>query len=290
MSEQRSLVSGDQYLAGLVIFFYQAVRKQLLLVILVPLAVMAITFFASQQLSPIYAGQASVRIGRVDGTEAISLQAAVARINSQAFKERVLRSMNLPTTGDDPPAQLIFGSLTARPETSDSLVVSVRADSNEHLRQGLQVTVRLLNDEQEKIQGPVFEDLRAQLTVVDANIAKLSETRESLLALTKASIAQATPGAQPGGREPVALQSVFLSDLVSRNEERLFNARTTRLALAARLNSWKTYPTTIVDDIFVSRTPIFPRSLLMTFFAGGVAFLGLLLYALLLGRKAVHPS
>jgi hypothetical protein len=290
MTEDRSLVSGDQYLAGLLTFFYQALREHLLLVILLPSAAMAIAFFVAQQLSPVYAAQASIRIGRVDGTEAMTQHAAITRINSPSFKLRVLHSMNLPATGDDQSAQLILASLTARNETTDTLFVTVRAASDRGLRQALESTVRLLNDEQEKVQGPMVADIREQLSVVDANIARLTNAQDSLAALTKASVIRAPSGGQSSASASLALSNMLLSDLVSRNEQRLVSARVERVALATRLAPWRTYPTTFVDDIFFPKTPVFPRPLPITSFVGATALLGILLYALLSRRRIVRPN
>jgi hypothetical protein len=292
MSEGRSLVSGDQYLAGLLIFFWRAVRKQLVLIFILPLVVMAIAFFAASQLTPIYAAQSSLRIGRVDGTEAISSKAAAARINSSSFKERVVRSMDLSAAGDRRAAQLVFDSLTARPEeTGDSLVVSVRGFSEDRLRQTLEAVMRLLNDEQEKIQAPLVANIRAQLSALDASIANLSATQRSLSDLVKASIPGATPDAQSSDSASQALlRSVLLADLVSRNEQRLVTAKAERYALETRINPWKTYPTSFVDDIFAPRTPVSPRPVATTLLAGGVALLGCLLYALAFGPGAVRRN
>ena len=102
MSEDSGTISGDLYLGGLFTFFFWTIRRHLLLVIVLPLTVMAVIFFATRQLTPVYAAQLSVRIGKVDGAEVQSVQAVEVRINSEAFKTRVLHAMNLPP--DDPSA------------------------------------------------------------------------------------------------------------------------------------------------------------------------------------------
>ena len=158
MSEDSGTISGDLYLGGLLTFFVRTVRRHLLLVILLPLTVMAFTFFATWQSTPVYAAQVSVQIGKVDGAEVQSVQAAGIRIHSPAFKTRVLHAMNLPP--GDPSTPVIFDSLTTRPETADLMTISVNAGSAERLRQALETTVRLLKEEQEKISSrsfPIFK-------------------------------------------------------------------------------------------------------------------------------------
>ena len=162
MNDERSLVSGDQYLSGLFMTLYRAIRAHVLLVASVTLTVMAIAFFAAQWLPPVYSAQANGRLGRVDGVEAMTPQAAIARMQSPAFKRRVLQSMNLPTDGDQS-AQLIFGSLTARPEASETLTISVRGLTEQQARQALDVSVRLLREEQASALEPFLADLKTQL-------------------------------------------------------------------------------------------------------------------------------
>jgi hypothetical protein len=286
MSKELTLIPADHYLVGLLEAFRRVIWKHLILVVLVPLAVMTLTYFAVQTLRPVYAAQATVRIGRIDGSEAMSLQTAVTRINSEAFKQHLLRLMNLSVEANDRAAELIFYSLTARPATTDSATVRVHAPSHAQLRQSLDLTVRLLNDAQEEIQGPLVADIRAQMVIVDANIARLTEAQATLTTLTKTSIARDPLGEQPE-QTSLALRGMLLSDLVARNARSLLDSRVERLALAMRLNPARTYPTVIVDDIYVLRHPVFPRPVAMTAIAGVIAFLGVLLGGLIFDSRIV---
>jgi hypothetical protein len=278
MSDVRSMIPGDQYLGGVLMFFCRAVRKHLLLVILLPLAAMAIAYFAAPHLPPLYTAQGSIRIGRVDGTDAMSVQNAVARLISQSFKQRLARAMNLPTAEHDRSAQLVLGSLTAKPEMSDTLAVSVRALTEQQARQAVDATIGLLNEEQDKIRGPVTADINAQIAIRDASIAIALEMRDSLSALEKDE-----PKVASGDPTSMALRRVWLSDLLSRNEERLATARTERQALAARLGTTRTYPTALVEDVLVSPTSSSPRPVTLMIFAGFAAFVAALVYALTRG-------
>src|SRR5258708_19343980 len=110
MNDGRGLVSGDRYLSGLFMILYQAIRTHLFLIVSATLAVMAIAYFAAQQLPVVYSAQASVRLGRLAGAEIVTAQAAVARMQSQTFKRNILNSINLPLESRQS-ALLIFSSL-----------------------------------------------------------------------------------------------------------------------------------------------------------------------------------
>jgi hypothetical protein len=274
MSDARSMISGDQYLGGLFVFFYRLMRQHWPFAILLPLVAMAAAYFAAQQLPPVYLAQGSIRLGRLDGAEAISLSGAASRMNSLSFKQRVVRSMNLSGAEGARPAQLIFGSLTVKQETPDTVAVSVRAPTDQQAREAVGIAVGLLNEEQRKTKEPLEADIKEQLAAGDATIANLLEARDSLAALAKEESKVA-----PGDPASATLRRVWLSDLVSRNEQRLAAARAERHGLATRLAAWRTYPTALVDEVFVSPSLAFAPPATVAIFIGVIIFLGFLLSA-----------
>jgi hypothetical protein len=289
MNDGRGLVSGDRYLSGLFMILYQAIRTHLFLIVSATLAVMAIAYFAAQQLPVVYSAQASVRLGRLAGAEIVTAQAAVARMQSQTFKRNILKSMNLPLEGSQS-ALLIFSSLNARPETPDTLAVSVRGVTEQQARQAIDVAVHLLREEEEaSFLGPFLTDLNAQVAAVDTNIASLLNIRESLSSLSGASANDVTAPVPSGGDSvPLALSRVWLLDLASRNEERLATARRDRNALVARSSPSKTYPMALGDDVVTSPVSYQPAKIMI--FAGGFTLLGLLFYVMLRRPKIIHTE
>lgn len=286
MSASPSSVPGDQYLLGLFMFLVRTIRANPFLTVLLPLASMAIAYVAAQRMPIVYTAQASIRIGKVDGTEAISLMGAVSRINSVSFKQRVVQGMNFPAAEGAQPAQLIFGSLTARQETAaDAVSVSVQATTARQAREIVGVAVGLLNDEQRKTWEPLETDIKEQVATYDATIAGLLETRDALSALTR----EDSRGTS-GDPEAVMLRRVWLSDLVSRNEQRLAAARSDRHALSARLGAWRTYPTALLDEPFVSSGFAIARPLTIAIFAGVVVFLISLAREMLRQPKVVRSD
>ena len=254
MSVSPNAVPGDQYLGGLFMFLCRAIREHLFLTVLLPLVAAAIAYVAVLQLPPVYTAQGNVRIGRVDGTEAMSFTGAVSRLNSPSFKQRVIEAMGLPPVASDRPAQLIFESLAAKQETADTLAVSVRATGAQQARDAVATAVSLLDEEQRKIREPLEADIKEQLATNDATITGLLETRELLSALMK----ENPQGASIDPTSPV-LRRVWLADLISRNEQRLTAAKAERHALSAKLGVWRTYPTRLLDDVLYCQDSRFGR-------------------------------
>jgi hypothetical protein len=277
MSVSPSTVPGDQYLGGLFMFLCRAIRAHLFLTVLLPLVAMAIAYVAALQLPTVYMAQGSIRIGKVDGADSTNLLAVVSRINSPSFKRRVVQTMNVPVAEGSRPAQLIFGSLTAKQESPDTVAVGVRATTAQQARDVVVVTVGLLNEEQSSIRDPLEADVKQRLANSDATIAGLLAIKESLSRLTRED-----PPSDPASS---ALQRLWLSDLISRNEQRLAAERAERHALAAKLSAWRTYSTALVDDAFVLSGFAFARPVTIALLAGGVVFGVFLLIVILRTSK-----
>ena len=81
MSADRGLISGDQYLRGLFVFVYQAIRKRLLLIVAATIVVAAIAYFAAPSPAPIFTLQTSIKKGKVTGLELLE---SVRRIGRDA--------------------------------------------------------------------------------------------------------------------------------------------------------------------------------------------------------------
>src|SRR5437867_6159382 len=124
MRDSPGAVPGDQYLGGLLMFVYRTIRTNVLLTIVLPLIAMAIAYMVALQLPSVYAAQGTVRIGRVDGAETVSLPSVLTRINSPAFKHHLIQALKLPSNSDA--ARLVAGSTTAKQEATDTMVVSAR--------------------------------------------------------------------------------------------------------------------------------------------------------------------
>jgi hypothetical protein len=282
MSGDRGLISGDQYLRGLLVFVYQAIRKRLLLMVAATLVVAAIAYFATPRPSPIFTLQTSIQKGKVAGVALLDLQNTVARINAASFRRRLLQLLNLPITVRA--GRLIFDSLTARAETSDTIGVSVRSPDEERGRQALDLVVKELNDEQQELGKSLLADINGRIAETDANIGSLSKIQQSLEEalsnMTKAPVAGDAPDAQPRD-----LRGVWLLDAISRNEQALIATKGARRELAARLEKLNTYPAAIVDDVVVSSAPMSPRRSRIAFLAGLFTFLGAVVLTVVSRRR-----
>lgn len=281
MNDDSVGVSSVKYLGGMAGFVGRAVRVRLILIVPAVLAVLLVVFLVDRMRPVVYAATGSVQLGRVDGAELMSLEASSLHMNSKSFRRRVLKGMNL-TGRDGRAGELIFDSLNARPQTTGTLLLVVRAPTEEQGRQALETAVSQLNEDQKRIRAPFLSELNSQLAVVDANIDSLRKIREAL----------ANPGSlsseTSADAASVALRRVWLLDLLAKNEERLTAAMRERLALGTRLGLTKTYPAMLDDDAIV--TQYSPRPARNAMFAGAIVLLVLLLYAMVRPPASVRTS
>ena len=184
MNVSPNAVPGDQYLVGLFTFLCRAIRANLFLTVLMPLASWRLHMLPSCRFRSVYTAQVNVRIGRVEGTEAISITGAVSRINSLSFKQRVIEGNGLRPSRR--PACATDLSQFGR-KAGSSRHGRVECTGNRRSagagRRG--IVVRLLNEEQRKIREPLEADIKEQLATYDATITGLHETRKSLAVLMK---------------------------------------------------------------------------------------------------------
>ncbi|QPF93881.1 hypothetical protein [Bradyrhizobium commune] len=273
MSERQAQISIAVYADELSTFFGRSVGRRLITIASGTLAVMLIVFLVSQMMPAIYTATATVRLARVDGQDLSTPQATAVQMNSPAFINRAMAAASAADRGDDRNRRTILDNFDARPKTSDSLTLVAAAASAEQVRNALEAAIRQLNNDQEMLRGPLLSDINAQIAVTDANIASLMRIRESL-----ATADSITPSA-PGDPSTLALRRVWLLDLTTRNEERLAIASAERRALEARIGPTKTYPASLSDDVTVVQ--VSPRPVRHAIFAGAIALLALLLYAMI---------
>jgi hypothetical protein len=266
-------ISAAEYVNEFSTFFSRSVRQRVIVIALGTLAAMLIVFLVSQMLPATYTATAGVRLARVDGQDLMTPQATAAHMNSSTFMTRALDAASPADHSNDRNRRRILDNFEARPKTSDSLTLVAAAASELQVRNALEATVRQLDKDQEKLRGPLLSEINAQIALTDANIASLTRIRESL-----ATADSITPSAS-GDSSALALRRVWLLDLTLRNEERLAAATAERRALETRIGPTKTYRASLSEDVTVVQAS--PRPVRHAIFAGAIALLTLLLYAMI---------
>ncbi|KJC34262.1 hypothetical protein UB31_39460 [Bradyrhizobium sp. LTSP849] len=277
MNDQSASISTVSYVGGMFAYLVRSVRSRLKITVLAVLVAALIVFAADWMRPVVYAAQAVMRVGRVDGADVAPMSSIVFQMNSVSFKRRAVGGADESVDSGDKGHKLILDSFVVRPATSDMLTLFVGAASEHTATEAIQAAVRVLNADQEKIRAIALSELDTQITLVDSNIASLTRIRESL----------ASPGSIASSAESdpasLMLRRVWLLDLIARNEEKLAAATSERRALAERIGPSKTYPATLVDDVAIRQ--ISPNPFRHAIFAAGIVLLLMLVYAMV--RKPI---
>ncbi|RDU96041.1 hypothetical protein DWV00_25675 [Trinickia dinghuensis] len=223
-----------------------------------------------------------VEIGQVDegGVRPVDpLVQAALRVQTESFRDDVLRSLKLPLD-DDASAQtsLIRHSLLASGIPGTNLFsMSVRGLSQEEAKTTLEVAQNQLIATHAEVVDAVRGRLQNQLKTVDTNISKLQAAQDAQLQTLKRVSASKDTG---NG----AVQAL-LSDMVDATTvAQLQMAQQRRAQLVGQLGADRTYNTRVIGDTTVSRRPITPKR---PVFAGVGALLGLFAGLLIAGRRYV---
>jgi hypothetical protein len=268
-------IMGADYIGGLIGTLVRAIRRQLVVVIAFPVLAMATAYYLGSSAPRLYEAQASIKMGRTDGTELVGLQNTISRLNSPAFKARVAGAAVAQSLDRDEVA-IITSTLAVRAEAQEVASIKAQALKEQDLRQVFELVVRLLNEDVDKMREPFVEDVTQQLKMLDDTIDTLSRRREALSALEKSA-----SDANPQGYDKSSFGLIWANDLISRNEDQLRNAKTARQAVASRVGPWRTYPATQVDAGFIVSGQIAPRPMRTVLPIGGLVFVLCVLYALL---------
>jgi len=285
VGQSRVAISVDRYLGGLFMVTYRASRRYLIAMVLSALVVGLIAYAFTPRAAPVYGAQALVQLGAAGGQQLTTKVAAAASINAPPFQKQVLQAIG--ASADDPNfARFIADSLSNRTDNTDLITVNVRAADEQRVRQVFEVMLRLLNEKQEKLREPLLARVNARAVALDAYIASLTKTRDSLLALAKEAVtdpSRSTEGASP------SLLAVLLLDLMAKNEKELASTKTGKEAVQELLGETRTYPTRIADDdLKVSLIGGPGRPLRTALLAAAITLVGFMLFALVRERKAAR--
>lgn len=191
---------------------------------------------------------------------------AVERLKLRPFRDGVLASIEIRTSDDEPRARLYRDSMQVRqlPNT-DLIELKVRGYSPEEARKLAEATISRLQEIHGRLALPSIERLRSQLDTITRELKRAQAERETLLSNT-----QLRQEIGPGNR---FAENVLLGNILATRDAEIRDLQQRRLTLEERLTPSRTYPTSLVEEIFVPERPASPRLVLTVSLAiaGGLA-------------------
>jgi capsular polysaccharide biosynthesis protein len=233
--------------------------------------------FASVGLSlskPKWEATAVIQIGQVgqsgvgQGSQLIEPPVrAIERMKMKSFEDDVLTRLKISPEEGDPIASLFRSTLSLKAlSTTDLIQVKIRAQSREQAQNWANAVVDRLKDVHERLAQPTIDRLRKQQAELKKQMLIIEEERSSLLRIVSKS-------SETSGDSRFSA-NLLLSNLLLQKNAELRDFEMRRLAADEQLTSVRTYPTSLIDRIYVPENPASPKKLLVVMLA---AVLGLIL-------------
>jgi uncharacterized protein involved in exopolysaccharide biosynthesis len=236
-----------------------------------PVVFAAAALLGSSLMTPVWEATAAAQVGQVGqigqigqgGTLIEPIARVVERMKLKPFGSSVLRKMGKPV--EDEEGKLFLDTLKVRavPNT-DLLEVKVRAYTSEMAKAYAEATVALLGAVHGELAKPTIGRLKQQLAKADEQIER---TRTELDRLMQAA-AKKTPTTSER-----FMENIVTADVLVKRDKDLRELEQLKGIYEEQLGPLRTYPTSLIDSVYVSDGPVAPRKVLIT---GLAAVLGLL--------------
>ena len=223
---------------------------------------------------PKWEATAVIQIGQVgqsgvgQGSQLIeSPLRAIERMKMKSFEDDVLTALKIPVEVDDPVAKLFRSTLSLKAlGATDLIQVKVRAGSRDQAQTWANAVVDRLREVHERLAQPTIDRLRKQQSALKKQMQIIEEERKNLLTIVSKSI-------ETSGDNRFSA-NLLLSNLLLQKNAELRDFEMRRLAADEQLTSVRTYPTSLIDRIYVPEKPASPKKLLIVMLS---AVLGLIL-------------
>lgn len=269
MNVESSSVSARHYIWGICGFFFAAIRRWFVLVLVAPLATAAVGYAVTFTLvEPAYIGSATIQCGKVAGTPVQTAQFMIDRISSPMFKNSVLRTLHLDA-GKEQAGDLMYQSLAARAmapkaPVPDTIEVSAYGYDREEMTAMLQAIPDLLGQQQADLIEAGIDSLKTKLAQNEANLVRLNAARKALMD----TFAHSVRGNSADSVESTASQLQL--QMIGEADQEIGQANQERIDLNEDVGPQRTFAARMLGDVLVTPVPVFPRCL----YAAGLVWTG----------------
>ena len=192
---------------------------------------------------------------------------AIERMKMKSFEDDVLNALKISVEVDDPVAKLFRSTLSLKAlGATDLIQVKVQAVSRDQAQTWANAVVDRLREVHERLAQPTIDRLRKQQSALKKQMQIIEEERKNLLTIVSKSI-------ETSGDNRFSA-NLLLSNLLLQKNAELRDFEMRRLAADEQLTSVRTYPTSLIDRIYVPEKPASPKKLLIVMLS---AVLGLIL-------------
>lgn len=230
---------------------WDTLRRHWLVLALLPIAGIVASIVYLETARYEWQAQGTIRVGKV-GNESIEPPVQVlSRLRLQSFKSRVLDKLGIDQDDDDPGIDLVRDGLQAREVTgSDLIEIRTRGHTPEAAVASLQAAIELLIADHATRAEPLVARIEKRISEVDA---ELDAARRDRSRQVESVNAQVRTGSNPllaasAATQMISLRDAEIRDLIQR-----------KFALEDLLKRNITFPTQLIEDVYVPRRPAYPK-------------------------------
>jgi uncharacterized protein involved in exopolysaccharide biosynthesis len=196
---------------------------------------------------------------------------AIERMKMKSFEDAVLTSLRISIEDSNQVAVQFRNTLSLKAlGTTDLIQVKVRAVSQDQAKLWALTVVDRLKDVHDRLAQPTIDRLRKQQAELKKQMQTIEEERANLLNIVSKSIKTSDDSRFSA--------NLLLSNLLLQKNAELRDFEMRRLAAEEQLTSVRTYPTSLIDRVYVPEKPASPKRLLIITIAGLLGlFLGIVI-------------
>ena len=191
---------------------------------------------------------------------------AVERMKMKSFEDDVLANLKIPVGQGDSMAQLFRASLALKVlGTTDLIQVRVRGYTPEQAESWARAVVDRISMIHQSLTQPIIERLEKQLAELNKQMGSIDKERDNLSRIDSTSAARKGDGRFS--------EELLLSNLLVQKNAELRDFEMRRLAINEQITFIRSYPTALVDRVYVPERPASPKRLLMLILAAIVGLI-----------------
>jgi Chain length determinant protein len=175
------------------------------------------------------------------------------RVKSKAFKEMVIEDLATPYSRTLTPdeVRIFTSSLNIKLLTNPDIVdIKVRGLTQSRAQENLEYVVKRLRTIHTELSAPTLAKSKDSLTILNAELESLNSERKAFSTFITQSVSS--------DRVDHFLQKSVYATLISNVDKERRIVLEKRLALEEQLSPARTYPTSVLDRIVVSKEPVAP--------------------------------
>ena len=267
---------------------WQVLVRYKWLVLGMPAIAVAVALVVSFLLKPVWEATAVVQVGQVGqvgqaGQLIEPVARVVERLKVRSFGDAVLAGLGVPRDEKNPLAHLFRHSLQVKPlPAADLIEVRVRGYSRQEASQWADAIFEKLHKIHAELAAPTIQRLKQQMAEVTQQITQTQTARDALFDVT-------TRLKRHGGPDAFMEQIVLANTLVMRDAE-LRALEQTKRVVEEQLSPVRTYPTSLMGEVYVANDPVAPKKGLIVALAGVLGLVLGVFAAFVLGALGKDPE